>query len=116
MAEIHAFRATDGRAAQSPPPIPTSAVVATVLDSPELSALWDKELGAMRERIRANRQALVERLTVHAPRANFHFVLEQRGMFSYSGLTKEQVGRLRLRSGFHIRRKSRRMGQPPSVH
>jgi aromatic-amino-acid transaminase len=79
----------------SSPPAFGAQVVATVLDSPELSALWEKELGAMRERIRVNRRTLVERLAVHAPRANFHFVLEQRGMFSYSGLTKEQVGRLR---------------------
>jgi aromatic-amino-acid transaminase len=79
----------------SSPPAFGAQVVATVLDSPELSVLWEKELGAMRERIRVNRRTLVERLAVHAPRANFHFVLEQRGMFSYSGLTKEQVGRLR---------------------
>ena len=83
------------RGSYSSPPAFGAQVVATVLDSPELSALWDKELGAMRERIRANRHALVERLAVHAPRANFRFVVEQRGMFSYSGLSKEQVARLR---------------------
>ena len=49
----------------------------------------------MRERIRTLRHALVERLAVHAPRADFGFVVHQRGMFSYSGLTKEQVARLR---------------------
>ena len=57
--------------------------------------LWERELGAMRERIRDNRRALVERLAVRAPGMPFDFVLRQRGMFSYSGLTEEQVARLR---------------------
>jgi aromatic-amino-acid transaminase len=79
----------------SSPPGFGSQAVATILDSPELSALWQKELGAMRERIRALRKSLVERLAARAPKADFSFVLRQRGMFSYSGLTKEQVARLR---------------------
>jgi len=54
----------------------------------------------MRERIRALRHALVERLAVHAPGRDFGFMLRQRGMFSYSGLSKEQV--LRLRSDFAV--------------
>jgi aromatic-amino-acid transaminase len=83
------------RANYSSPPSFGGQVVATILDSPELSALWERELGAMRERIRANRGALVDRLARRAPRADFRFVLEQRGMFSYSGLSREQVGRLR---------------------
>jgi len=79
----------------SSPPTFGGMAVATVLDSPELSELWQRELGAMRERIRANRRSLVERLKAHAPRADFDFVLRQRGMFSYSGLNKAQVDRLR---------------------
>jgi aromatic-amino-acid transaminase len=79
----------------SSPPAFGAQVVATVLGSTELSALWERELGAMRERIHANRRALVDRLAVHAPGADFRFVLTQRGMFSYSGLSKEQVARLR---------------------
>jgi aromatic-amino-acid transaminase len=79
----------------SSPPTFGGQVVAMVLGSPELSTLWERELGAMRERIRTNRRALVERLAVHAPGADFRFVLEQRGMFSYTGLTKEQVAKLR---------------------
>jgi len=79
----------------SSPPTFGGMAVATILDSPELSELWQKELGAMRERIRANRKALVELLKKYAPRADFDFVLRQRGMFSYSGLTKPQVDRLR---------------------
>jgi aromatic-amino-acid transaminase len=79
----------------SSPPTFGGMAVATILGSPELSELWQKELGAMRERIRANRRALVELLKKYAPRADFDFVLRQRGMFSYSGLTKPQVDRLR---------------------
>jgi aromatic-amino-acid transaminase len=79
----------------SSPPTFGGQVVATVLDTPELRSLWDKELGNMRERIRANRHALVERLAVRAPKAEFGFMLRQRGMFSYSGLTAGQVARLR---------------------
>jgi aromatic-amino-acid transaminase len=78
----------------SSPPTFGGQVVATILDSPELSGLWMQELGAMRERIRANRRALVDRLAHHAHDSDFRFVLEQRGMFSYSGLTRAQVGRL----------------------
>lgn len=78
----------------SSPPTFGSQVVATILDSPELSALWMQELGAMRERIRANRRGLVGRLAQHARDSDFRFMLEQRGMFSYSGLTCAQVRRL----------------------
>src|SRR5207249_6096595 len=83
------------RANYSSPPSFGGQVVATILDSPELSSLWEKELGTMRERIRAIRGALVDRLARRASGADFGFVLEQRGMFSYSGLSREQVGRLR---------------------
>ena len=83
------------RGSYSSPPTFGGQVVATILDSPELSSLWENELGAMRERIRAIRGALVDRLARRAPGADFRFILEQRGMFSYSGLTREQVGRLR---------------------
>jgi aromatic-amino-acid transaminase len=79
----------------SSPPTFGGQIVATILDSPELSSLWEKELGAMRERIQAIRRALVDRLARHTSGTDFRFVLEQRGMFSYSGLTREQVGRLR---------------------
>lgn len=79
----------------SSPPTFGGQIVATILDSPELSSLWESELGEMRERIQAIRRALVDGLARRAPGADFRFVLEQRGMFSYSGLTREQVGRLR---------------------
>ena len=79
----------------SNPPTHGSQVVATVLTTPELRALWEKELGGMRERIKAMRKALVDGIHKRAPGADFSFVLAQRGMFSYSGLSKAQVDRLR---------------------
>ncbi|CAG0983640.1 aromatic-amino-acid transaminase [Burkholderiales bacterium] len=79
----------------SNPPTHGGKIVATVLNSPELRALWESELGAMRERIRKMRSLLVERLRARVPGSDFSFMLQQRGMFSYSGLTKAQVERMR---------------------
>jgi aromatic-amino-acid transaminase len=79
----------------SNPPTHGGQVVATVLSTPELRKLWEEELAAMRVRIKEMRKELVEKLKAKAPAQNFDFVIQQRGMFSYSGLTKEQVGRLR---------------------
>src|SRR5512135_33116 len=79
----------------SNPPTHGGQIVATVLATPELRALWEKELAGMRERIKAMRKALVEKIKSRAPKADFGFVLAQRGMFSYSGLNKERVARLR---------------------
>jgi len=83
------------RANYSNPPTHGGQIVATVLASPELRALWDVELGGMRERIREMRQTLAAMLTERLPGGDFSFVLAQRGMFSYSGLSKAQVQRLR---------------------
>jgi aromatic-amino-acid transaminase len=79
----------------SNPPTYGGQAVALTLTTPELRALWEKELGEMRVRIKEMRKSLVEKLKARVPAKNFDFVLHQRGMFSYSGLTKEQVGRLR---------------------
>ena len=79
----------------SNPPTHGGQVVATALATPELRKLWEDELAAMRMRIREMRQALVQKLKEKAPGHNFDFVTQQRGMFSYSGLTKAQVERLR---------------------
>ena len=83
------------RANYSNPPTHGCDIVARVLTTPDLRALWEQELGAMRERIKAMRQALVDGIHKRVPGADFSFVLRQRGMFSYSGLSKAQVGRLR---------------------
>jgi aromatic-amino-acid transaminase len=79
----------------SNPPIHGGQVVATALAAPELRAMWEEELAAMRVRIREMRKTLVQKLKEKAPTHNFDFVMQQRGMFSYSGLSKAQVQRLR---------------------
>ena len=79
----------------SNPPTHGGQIVATVLGNPQLGSLWDRELGAMRERIKAMRKQLVDQIHARASGTDFGFVMKQRGMFSYSGLTKEQVRRLR---------------------
>ncbi len=83
------------RANYSSPPTSGGQIVATVLTSPELRAKWERELEGMRTRILANRRALVAALKQRIPDRDFGFVLKQRGMFSYSGLTAEQIARLR---------------------
>jgi len=79
----------------SNPPTHGGQIVASVLTSPESRAQWEQELGHMRERIREVRQQLVEKLRAKAPKHDFSFVIRQRGMFSYSGLSKQAVTRLR---------------------
>ncbi|MDD0844320.1 amino acid aminotransferase [Pseudomonas sp. Gutcm_11s] len=85
----------------SNPPTHGATVVASVLGSTELRALWEQELGEMRERIRDMRLAMVEQLTALGAKRDFSFVARQRGMFSYSGLTAEQVDRLRTEFGIY---------------
>ncbi|GAA0522489.1 MULTISPECIES: amino acid aminotransferase [Pigmentiphaga] len=85
----------------SNPPTHGGTVVAQVLTSPELRAEWEAELGEMRERIRAMRAALVAKLKERGVARDFGFVLQQRGMFSYSGLTAAQVDRLREEHGIY---------------
>jgi aromatic-amino-acid transaminase len=90
------------RANYSNPPTFGGQVVATVLASAELRELWEHELEGMRTRILANRRALVEALAKRAPAHDFGFVLNQRGMFSYSGLSEEQASRLRKEFSVYI--------------
>jgi aromatic-amino-acid transaminase len=83
------------RANYSNPPTFGGQIVALVLTRPELREIWEVELGGMRERIREMRELLVKKLASRAPGQDFDFVRRQRGMFSYSGLSKAQVHRLR---------------------
>jgi aromatic-amino-acid transaminase len=85
----------------SNPPTHGGAVVAAVLASPELRQQWEDELAGMRERIRAMRVGLVEKLKSRGVTQNFDFVVTQRGMFSYTGLTAAQVDRLRDEFGIY---------------
>jgi len=86
----------------SNPPVHGGKVVATVLSNPELRRLWEEELAGMRVRIRDMRELLVAKLAEKAPGRSFDFVRQQVGMFSYSGLTKEQVGLLRAESIYAV--------------
>jgi aromatic-amino-acid transaminase len=83
------------RANYSNPPTHGGQIVATVLGSTELRALWEAEVATMRDRIKLMRAMLVERLHERVPGADFRYILAQRGMFSYSGLSKQVVERLR---------------------
>ncbi len=85
----------------SNPPIHGGAVVAAVLNNPELRSLWEKELGEMRVRIKAMRQKLVDGLKAAGVQQDMSFITQQVGMFSYSGLSKEQMVRLRSEFGVY---------------
>ena len=85
----------------SNPPIHGGAIVAAVLGNPELRALWEQELGAMRVRIKAMRQSLVDGLKAAGVTQDMGFITTQIGMFSYSGLTKDQMVRLRNEFGVY---------------
>ena len=85
----------------SNPPTHGGQVVATVLGMPELRALWEKELAGMRERIRNMREQLASKLTTRVPGQDFSYVTRQRGMFSYSGLSREAVIKLREQFGVY---------------
>ncbi|MGI4814254.1 MAG: amino acid aminotransferase [Janthinobacterium lividum] len=85
----------------SNPPTHGATIVATVLNNPDLRQMWETELGEMRDRIRAMRNGLVQKLKEHGASRDFGFVSKQRGMFSYSGLDVAQVDRLREEFGIY---------------
>jgi aromatic-amino-acid transaminase len=85
----------------SNPPTHGGAVVAAVLGNPELRALWEMELGEMRVRIKAMRQKLVDGLKAAGVQQDMSFITSQIGMFSYSGLSKDQMVRLRTEFGVY---------------
>lgn len=85
----------------SNPPTHGGAVVAAVLADAKLRKRWEEELASMRDRIRAMRSSLVERLQAQGVKDDFSFFLHQRGMFSYTGLTADQVERLRSDFGIY---------------
>ena len=85
----------------SNPPIHGGTVVAMVLNTPELRTLWEKELGEMRVRIKAMRQKLVDGLKAAGVKEDMGFITKQIGMFSYSGLNKDQMVRLRNEFGVY---------------
>ncbi len=85
----------------SNPPTHGGAVVSAVLNNADLRAMWEAELGDMRVRIKAMRQALVDGLKASGLQQDMGFITQQIGMFSYSGLSKEQMVRLRSEFGVY---------------
>ena len=95
------------RRSYSSPPIYGGQIVARVLGDAELRPLWESEVAAMRERILGMRRQLHAVLTARLPGRDFGYFLSQRGMFSYTGLTPEQVDVLRERHAVYLVRSGR---------
>ena len=85
----------------SNPPTHGAQVVTMVLNTPALRSTWESELAGMRVRIKQMREALRDKLAAAGIRQDFSFITRQRGMFSYSGLTKDQMVRLRNEFGIY---------------
>ena len=95
------LKATVRRNYSSPPNF-GAQVVAAVLNDEALKASWLAEVEEMRTRILAMRQELVKVLSTEMPERNFDYLLNQRGMFSYTGLRTAQVDRLREEFGVYL--------------
>jgi aromatic-amino-acid transaminase len=85
----------------SNPPTHGGTVCAMVLNTPELRAMWEEELAEMRVRIKAMRSSFVEKLKAAGVKQDMSFITTQIGMFSYSGLSKDQMVRLRNEFGVY---------------
>ena len=91
----------------SNPPLHGGQIVARVLSDPTLRVLWEGEVAEMRQRIMAMRNSLFEVLSAKQPGRNFDYFLTQRGMFSYTGLSAEQVDRLKNEFAVYLVRSGR---------
>jgi aromatic-amino-acid transaminase len=85
----------------STPPTHGAQVVSMVLTTPALRKLWEDELAGMRQRIKRMRESLVQRLAEAGVKQDMGFILRQKGMFSYSGLSAAQMQRLRSEFGVY---------------
>ncbi|NBS81753.1 MAG: aminotransferase class I/II-fold pyridoxal phosphate-dependent enzyme [Betaproteobacteria bacterium] len=110
IADIHAMKAGDvivlHACCHNPTGVDLTApqwreVIAAVGSTPALREIWERELGQMRERIREMRRGFVDGLKALGVQRDFSFVIQQRGMFSYSGLSSDQVDRLREEFGIY---------------
>ena len=86
----------------SNPPSHGGAIVVTILDDAELTAQWNVELASMRDRINGMRRLFADTLKAKGATRDFSFITQQRGMFSFSGLNKEQVAVLREKHSIYI--------------
>jgi aspartate/tyrosine/aromatic aminotransferase len=99
-AQSHVKRAI--RANYSNPPAHGARLVIAVLGDPELHALWTRDVEAIRDRINTMRRLFVDTLKEKGITQDFSFIQNQKGMFSFSGLTKDQVDALRTHFGIYI--------------
>lgn len=83
------------RSIYSMPPAHGAIIVANILDSNELTMLWHEELAEMRNRINSYRQLIIDKLAGEGVQQDFSFITRQHGMFSFLGINKAQIGRLR---------------------
>ncbi|OXX49725.1 aromatic amino acid aminotransferase [Vibrio sp. V11_P1A41T118] len=90
------------RSIYSNPPAHGAAVVTYILNNAELRAEWENEVTEMRERIQEMRELFVTTLKAEGVKADFSFIERQNGMFSFSGLNKEQVARLKDELAIYI--------------
>ncbi len=90
------------RANYSNPPAHGGEIVTTIMKDPELRALWESEVTAMRNRINGMRVLFVDTLKEIGVKQDFSFIKHQRGMFSFSGLSRDQVDKLRSLYGIYI--------------
>ena len=89
------------RSNYSNPPTHGASLVAAVLTTPDLRTLWEQELTAMRERVQDLRRQLVQRMEAHTQGLDASYIARQNGMFSYSGLTRDAVAKLRERHAIY---------------
>jgi len=102
LLDVRSQLASLARNLWSTPPAHGAAVVATILADEPLRQIWQDEVEAMRRRIASLRQGLVEALTPYGLAERFAHIAQQRGMFSYTGLTAEQVRRLRAEDSVYL--------------
>lgn len=86
----------------SNPPRHGAEIIALIMNTPELHALWEEELGEMRQRIQSMRHQLVSKLNALGSGIDFSFINEQQGMFSYSGLNASQAEQLKEKHSIYI--------------
>jgi aspartate aminotransferase len=90
------------RSIYSMPPAHGAIIVSHILDSQELTALWHQELATMRNRINDYRQLIIDKLAAEGVKQDFSFITKQHGMFSFLGINKEQIDRLRTEYSIYM--------------
>lgn len=102
LLDVRSQLASIARNLWSTPPAHGAAVVATILADVELKALWSNELESMRQRVVSLRHGLIEALQPYGLAERFAHIAGQRGMFSYTGLSPQQVQRLRAEYSVYL--------------